>query len=66
MPDDSKISAIVNFVTKHPESTAGRRICREILGQALERFNEEFAMELETGLRNHDDNLINSYYYLVR
>ncbi len=66
MPDNSKISAIMSFVTKYPESTAGRRICREILGQAVERFNEEFAMELETGLRKHDDNRINTYYSLVR
>ncbi len=65
MPDDSKISVIISFVTKHPESTASRRICREILGQAVEHFNEEFAVELETGLRNHDD-LINTYYSLVR
>ncbi len=65
MPDDSKICVIISFVTKHPESTASRRICREILGQAVEHFNEEFALELETGLRNHDD-LINMYYSLVR
>jgi hypothetical protein len=65
MPDDSKISVIMSFVTKHPESTASRRICREILGQAVEHFNEEFALELETGLRNRDD-LMNMYYSLVR
>lgn len=66
MPDDEKISEIINFVTKHPESTAGRRICREILGEALPRFNEEFAMELETGLKNNNEDLINAYYSLVR
>jgi hypothetical protein len=66
MPENSKIPEIIKFVTKHPESTAGRRICREILGQAVERFNEEFAMELETGLKRHDDNQINTYYSLVR
>ncbi len=65
MPDESKISAIMSFVTKHPESTASRRICREVLGQAVEHFNEEFALELETGLRNHDDQM-NMYYSLVR
>ena len=66
MSNETKISEIINFVTKHPESTAGRRICREILGQAVERFNVEFAMELEMGLKNHDDNQINAYYSLVR
>jgi hypothetical protein len=66
MTDASKISEIISFVTRHPQSTAGRRICREILGEAMERFNEEFAMELEIGLRSHDENQINAYYYLVR
>lgn len=65
MPDDSKISVIMSFVTKHPESTASRRICREILGQGVEHFNEEFALELETGLKNHDERM-NTYYSLVR
>ncbi len=65
MPDDSKIPVIISFIARHPESTVSRRICREILGQAVEHFNEEFAIELEIGLRNHDD-LINTYYSLVR
>jgi precorrin-2 methylase len=61
-----KVADIVNFVTKHPQSTVGRRICREILGEAVDRFNEEFAMELEAGLRENDEARINAYYSLVR
>jgi hypothetical protein len=53
-------------VTRHPQSTASRRICREILGAAVEHFNEEFAMDLEAGLRKNDEALINAYYNLVR
>jgi hypothetical protein len=66
MIHSSKIAEIVDFVTKHPQSTAGRRICREILGEAVERFNEEFAMDLEAGLRENDEIQINAYYSLVR
>jgi hypothetical protein len=66
MTNSPKIAEIVSFVTKHPQSTVGRRICREILGEAVERFNEEFAMELEAGLRENDETRINAYYSLVR
>ncbi len=66
MTNPSKIEEIVNFIVKHPQSTASRRICREVLGEAVERFNEEFAMELETGLKSKDEIGINSYYSLIR
>lgn len=66
MSNIAKIDEIVSFVAKHPQSTAGRRICREVLGEAMERFNEEFAMELETGLMAKDEVRINSYYSLIR
>jgi hypothetical protein len=66
MTNSSKINEIVNFVSKHPQSTAGRRICREILGEALERFNQEFAADLEAGLQTNDELRINSYYSLIR
>jgi hypothetical protein len=66
MTNSSKINEIVSFVTKHPQSTAGRRICREILGEALERFNQEFATDLEAGLLTNDEIRINSYYSLIR
>jgi hypothetical protein len=61
-----KINDIVNFVTSHPQTVASRRICREIIGEALERFNEEFAVELETGLNRITDEQIESFYSLVK
>ncbi|MGE5581525.1 MAG: hypothetical protein ACM3X9_03220 [Bacillota bacterium] len=65
MANSNKIEAIVNFVSKHPQSTASCRICREILGEAVERFNEEFAMELADGLSKRDE-IIDSYYSMIR
>lgn len=53
-------------MARHPQSTASRRICREILGEAIERFNQEFAMELETGLLQSDPVKVSSYHCLVR
>jgi hypothetical protein len=66
MPNSPKINEIINFVTKHPQSTASRRICREVLGAAMEHFNEEFALDLETGLHRNNEEQINAYYSLVR
>lgn len=62
----AKIDAIVSFVNRHPQSTASRRICREIIGRGTERFNEEFAVELTTELREKDETSIDSYYSLIR
>jgi translation elongation factor EF-Ts len=66
MPELSQIEAIVNFVSKHPQSITSRRICREILGEGLERINQEFADELAAELKESDDSTIESYYYLIR
>ncbi|NLW47949.1 MAG: hypothetical protein GXY86_11515 [Firmicutes bacterium] len=66
MSKSIKINNIVNFVTSHPQTVASRRICREIIGEALERFNEEFAVELETGLNRIPDEKIDSFYSLVK
>lgn len=66
MSNPTKINDIVHFVSKHPQSVASRRICREILGEALERFNAEFAAELTAGLQYQDETQINSYYDLIR
>jgi hypothetical protein len=66
MSELTQIDAIINFVAKHPQTVASRRICREVLGESVERFNQEFASELETGLREADPVQINSYYSMVR
>ncbi|HEX3048074.1 MAG TPA: hypothetical protein VHY08_25200 [Bacillota bacterium] len=66
MDESEKIGAIVSFVSRHPQSTASRRICREIIGRGTERFNEEFASELTTGLKEKDETSIDSYYSLIR
>lgn len=60
------INDIVNFVTSHPQTVASRRICREIIGEALERFNEEFSVELESGLNRIPDEQIESFYSLIK
>jgi hypothetical protein len=66
MDESAKIEAIVSFVTRHPQSTASRRICREVVGRGAERFNEEFAMELAIGLQEKVETIIDSYYSLIR
>ncbi|MGE5607575.1 MAG: hypothetical protein ACM3YE_18020 [Bacteroidota bacterium] len=66
MSKSTKISDIVDFVTKHPQTVASRRICREIIGEALERFNEEFAVELESGLNRISDEQVDSFYTLIK
>lgn len=66
MSKSAKIRDIVNFVTSHPQTVASRRICREIIGEALERFNEEFAVELESGLKRISDEQVDSYYTLIK
>lgn len=66
MDELAKINEIVSFVARHPQSTASRRICREVMGRGTERFNEEFAAELTTGLREKDETSIDSYYSLIR
>ncbi|TCL64734.1 hypothetical protein EDC14_101832 [Hydrogenispora ethanolica] len=66
MSKQTQIEEIVNFVSKHPQTVASRRICREILGEALERFNTEFSQELEAKLHQSGDREIDSYYTLIR
>lgn len=66
MSNISKIEEITAFVTRHPQTVASQRICREIMGEALERFNMEFAADLEAGLSEKDDDRINLYYSLIR
>lgn len=66
MSKAAKINDIVNFVTNHPQTVASRRICREIIGEALERFNEEFAVELESGLNRVSEEQIDSFYTLIK
>lgn len=65
MDEAAKIEAIVNFVARSPQSTASRRICREVIGRGVERFNQEFAEELAAGLREKDKTSIDSYYSLI-
>ncbi|HOJ76551.1 MAG TPA: hypothetical protein PLZ08_00435 [Bacillota bacterium] len=66
MSKNSKINTIINFITKHPESVASRRICRELLGEARNRIDAEFAEELVNGLNKVDDQRLETYYYLIR
>ncbi len=66
MSKQTKIVEIVNFVAKHPQTVASRRICREIFGEALERVNEEFAQELEAKLTRSEEIRVDSYYSLIR
>ncbi len=66
MSKQNKIEDIVSFVAKHPQTVASRRICREVLGEALERFNEEFAQDLESQLYRGDENKVDSYHSLIR
>lgn len=66
MDKKTKIEAIVDFVGKHPQTVASRRICRETLGEGMERFNQEFSSELTSKLTSGDEQQINSYYYLIR
>jgi hypothetical protein len=66
MSKSAKIKDIVNFVASHPQTVASRRICREIIGEALERFNEEFAVELESGLNRISEDQVDSFYTLIK
>lgn len=66
MSKSTKINDIITFVTKHPQTVASRRICRETIGEALERFNEEFAVELESGLNRISDEQVDSFYTLIK
>lgn len=66
MSKSTKINDIVGFVTSHPQTVASRRICRETIGEALERFNEEFAVELESSLNRISDEQIDSFYTLIK
>lgn len=66
MDKKARIEAIVDFIGKHPQTVASRRICREVLGEGMERFNQEFSSELTSKLGTRDEEQINSYYYLIR
>jgi hypothetical protein len=66
MASTAKIEAIAGFIIKHPETTASRRICREILGESLEHFNQEFAEELTHRLSGQNELQIESYYRMIR
>lgn len=66
MSKNSKINTIINFITKHPESVASRRICRELLGEARNQIDAEFAEEIVNGLNKVDDQRLETYYYLIR
>ncbi|HEX7712848.1 MAG TPA: hypothetical protein VF531_02405 [Bacillota bacterium] len=66
MDKKNQIEAIVDFVGKHPQTVASRRICREVLGEGMERSNQEFSSELTSKLGSRDEEQISSYYYLIR
>lgn len=66
MSDSVKIEAIVNFIAKHPQSTVSLRICRETLGEARERVDQEFAADLTANLTTSGTSRIDSYYCLIR
>ena len=61
-----QIEQIVAFVVQHPQSLVSRRICREVLGAALENVNAEFASELGELLKKKHTARIDSYYTLIR
>jgi len=66
MPDTDKIEAIVSFVTRYPETTASRRICRELFGAGKDKVSPEFSRELFETLRKTDHSVIDSYFCLIR
>jgi len=66
LSNPNQIEAIVAFVAKHPQTIAGRRIRREVLGDAGERDDRELTTELTAGLRDIAPETLESYYYLVR
>ena len=66
MSNSVKIEAIVDFIAKHPQSTASRRICRETVGEARERVDQEFAADLTANLNRVEESTIDSYYVLIR
>jgi len=61
-----KIEEIVSFVAAHPETVASRRICREVFGEALDKFNLECAYELSVRLENGEQTRVDSYYSMVK
>jgi len=62
MPDTTKIEAIVDFVTRYPETTASRRICRELFGAGREKVSPEFSKELFESLTKTESSVVDSYY----
>ncbi len=66
MKDKKNISAILRFVTEHPESNVSRRICRETLGEAPAQINSAVLKQLQDKLEIADEFTIEGYNYLIR
>lgn len=66
MENGKNISAIVQFVTDHPESNVSRRIYRETLGEAPAQINSAIIKKLQDKLEFADEFTIEGYHYLIR
>lgn len=63
---NTKIESILEFIRKHPESTATRRITREVLGTSPETLRLEHVLVLRDELEIASDGLVDGYFDLIR
>lgn len=61
-----KIESILDFVRKHPESVATRRITREVLGSSPENPRLEHILVLRDELEIASDSMVDGYFDLIR
>lgn len=61
-----KIESILEFVRRHPESLATRRITREVLGSSPEALRLEHILVLRDELEVASDGMVDGYYNLVQ
>ncbi len=65
MDRDRQIRAIIDFVSRHPESLASRTIRRQVV-KPEEYATDEITMGLSEGLEAVDEETLTGFFYLVR
>jgi len=68
VPRDEMIAAILDFVSRHPDSTAGLAVTRRILGEPSQRqgLEDDAVAALRRRIVEADDGLLASLYEIVR
>ncbi|HEX6989426.1 MAG TPA: hypothetical protein VF282_08150 [Bacillota bacterium] len=65
-PRQEMIDEILQFVSRHPDSTASLAVTRRILGEPPDRQGDDALRELRQRIDDADDGVLASLYDIIR